>query len=146
MPVPATYEALVVAVLALLPGAMYLWGFEREDGPWTISFGDRVLRFLGISGLLSPLTLPLIWLGYREVVLTGALRTASAPVWWAWLLPVLLFVVPGIAGAFVGYSSRRGRSWVRPLVGAAPAPRGWDQLFRTPSLAGFVRLRPTDGT
>ena len=125
---------------------MYLWGFEREDGPWTVGFGDRVLRFLGISGLLSPLTLPLLWLGYREVGPTGALRGAVAPVWWVWLLPLALFVLPGVLGAVVGYSSRRGRRWVRLLVGAAPAPRGWDQLFRTPSLAGFVRLRLTDGT
>ncbi|PWJ54884.1 hypothetical protein SAMN06264364_10591 [Quadrisphaera granulorum] len=30
-------------------------------------------------------------------------------------------------------------------MGATPAPRGWDQLFRTPGLSGLLQLKLTDG-
>lgn len=143
---PTTAEALVIALIAVLPGAMYLWGFEREDGPWSVGLADRTLRFVGASGLLSPFSLPLVWLGYRELVLREGLRDLSGPAWWVWTLPPGLFVVPAVLGLVVGYAARRGKGWVRPLVGAAPAPRGWDQLFRTPELEGYVRLRLLDGT
>ncbi|PWJ54883.1 hypothetical protein SAMN06264364_10590 [Quadrisphaera granulorum] len=87
---------------------MYLWGFEREDGPWSVGLADRTLRFVGASGLLSPITLPLVWLGYRELVLLDGLRDINGPDPRVWALPPLLFVVPAAVGVLVGRSARRG--------------------------------------
>jgi hypothetical protein len=43
--VPGTLQALGVFLLALLPGAIYIWSFERVVGRWGIGLSDRVLRF-----------------------------------------------------------------------------------------------------
>jgi hypothetical protein len=34
-----SFQAVAVLLLALLPGARYVWGFEREAGQWGISAG-----------------------------------------------------------------------------------------------------------
>lgn len=141
----STFQALAVTVLAFLPGALYIWGVEREDGAWGVGLADRVLRFLGASALWSIVTLPLLYQGYRLYVVTGALRRGIPLPWWLWFVSAAFFLVPTAAGSAVGWSTRRGKKWVRPLVGPAPAPRGWDQLFRTPDLAGYVRAKLVDG-
>jgi len=132
-PVLSTFQALLVAVFAILPGALYTWAFEREAGAWGVGLGDRLLRFFGASAVFSILTLPLLYEGYRRYVVTGALREGVALPAWLWLSPGAL-LLPVVAGWVVGWATRHGKRWVRPLVGRAPAPRGWDQLFRTPRL------------
>ena len=47
---PNTFQALAVLLVALLPGALYVWSFERQAGRWGIGLSDRVLRFVGGSG------------------------------------------------------------------------------------------------
>jgi hypothetical protein len=47
-----TFEGLAVVALALIPGALFVWSFERIAGGWGIGFSDRLLRFLGVSVLL----------------------------------------------------------------------------------------------
>ncbi len=142
----STFQALLVAALAILPGALYTWAFEREAGAWGVGLSDRLLRFFGASAIFSVLTLPLIYQGYRSYIVSGDLRRGVPLPWWIWALPPVLLLVPAAAGWLVGWATRHGRSWVRPLVGPGPAPRGWDQLFRTPGLTGYVRVKLTDGT
>src|SRR4029079_5530354 len=64
-PMPDTLEAVAALVLALLPGALYVWAYERPVGAWGIGLSDRVLRFVGVSAilhaLLAPLTYPPLW-------------------------------------------------------------------------------------
>lgn len=142
----STVQALLVAIFAILPGALYTWAFEREAGAWGVGLGDRLLRFFGASAVLSILTLPLLYEAYGRYVLTGALRQGDPLPWWIWLFPAGLLLLPVVTGWGVGWATRHGKAWVRPLVGPAPAPRGWDQLFRTPRLGGYVRLKLSDGT
>lgn len=46
---PNSFEAIAVVFIAILPGALYVWGFERIVGNWGIGLSDRLLRFLGAS-------------------------------------------------------------------------------------------------
>ena len=50
---PGTLQGLLVLVLAVLPGAMYVWGFEREAGKWGIGLSDAVLRFVVASAVFQ---------------------------------------------------------------------------------------------
>ena len=46
-----TFQALWILLLAFLPGALYVWAFEREAGGWGLGVTDRVLRFVGVSAV-----------------------------------------------------------------------------------------------
>lgn len=140
-----TFQALAVVTLAVLPGALYTWGVEREDVPTYGHPSDRIFRFLGVSALWLLPAAPVIYWAYRRFVVPGVLADGRALPGWTWLVAVAYFALPTAAGSLVGWSTRHGLGWVRPLVGPAPAPRGWDQLFRTPGLAGYVRVRLLDG-
>ena len=56
---PDTFQALGVLVLALLPGALYVWSFEQLAGAWGIKLADRLLRFIGVSAVLHVTFLPI---------------------------------------------------------------------------------------
>ena len=49
---PGTFQAAAVVVLAMLPGALYVWAFERQAGRYGIGLSDRILRFAGGSAVL----------------------------------------------------------------------------------------------
>jgi hypothetical protein len=59
---PDTFQASGVIVVALLPGALYVWSFERIVGAGGIGLSDRVLRFVGSSVVFHALSAPI---GYR---------------------------------------------------------------------------------
>jgi hypothetical protein len=64
---PETFQALMVLVVALLPGALYVWAFERFAGAWGVRFSDRVLRFVEVSAVLHAVAAPLsywLWAAY----------------------------------------------------------------------------------
>jgi len=44
-----TFQALGVALLALLPGASYTFAYERIVGKFGASLADRLVRFLAAS-------------------------------------------------------------------------------------------------
>lgn len=46
---PQSFQAVAVTLIALLPGALYVWAFERQAGRYGIGLSDRVLRFVGGS-------------------------------------------------------------------------------------------------
>ncbi len=46
---PSTLQALLVAFLAILPGALYTWSFEQQAGRYDATAVDRLQRFLGTS-------------------------------------------------------------------------------------------------
>ncbi|WP_420913010.1 DUF6338 family protein [Brevibacterium aurantiacum] len=53
-------QALLIASLAVVPGAIYTWVFERNDGATGDRPAERLLRFVAISLLLSLIsTLPI---------------------------------------------------------------------------------------
>ena len=142
----STFQALAIAILAILPGALYTWAFEREDGPWGVGLADRLMRFIGVSSVFAVGSLWPLYQGYRSYIVTGTLAAGEPLPPWIWFLPVVYLGIPIVAGACVGKGSRKQARWVRPITGLANAPRGWDQLFRTPKLKGFMRVRLIDDT
>jgi hypothetical protein len=142
----STFQAIIVFLLAVLPGALYTWAYEREDGAWEVALSDRLARFTGVSAMFSVLTAPLIYAMYR--MYTGSWQaegTLRIP-WWVCLVYAAYVIAPAWLGYAVGRGARNRRRWTRVFTGPSPAPRGWDALFRSPALTGWLRLRLKDGT
>jgi len=158
--VPATIEAFGVFVLVVLPGAVYVWSFERIVGRWGIGFADRLFRFAAASAVfLAVFSAPLyfLWLEFihhRVVEEDGSVRFVNRladgediPVW-LFVVPIAYVTIPAAAGTAVGHAvaarSRGWRSLSRILVGRDPAPRAWDFLFSSRPSA-VMRMRLKDG-
>jgi hypothetical protein len=140
---PDTFQALIVLIIALLPGALYTWSFERLVGAWGVGLADRVLRFVGASAVFQAVIAPFtVWV-WRTYVLTGRLQDGDLPAA-LWLAPLLYVIIPISLGVVVGHGTVNERHWSKAFTGPSPAPRAWDHLFgRRPD--GWVRLRLKSG-
>ena len=139
---PNTFQAVVVLVVGLLPGALYVWAFERQAGRWGVGLSDRLLRFVGGSALFHAAVAPVtywVWANRWDAV-----RSAEPVSWWMWPLVLAYVAVPAIAGTIVGIGVRREKSWTTVFTGPDPAPRAWDHLFGQKA-DGWVRLRMKSG-
>jgi uncharacterized protein DUF6338 len=83
---PETFQALLVLVLALLPGALYVWAFERLAGAWRVRFSDRVFRFVEVSAVFHALSAPLTYWLWVEFIDSGKLASGE--------IPLILWAVP----------------------------------------------------
>lgn len=139
---PSTFQAVAVLTVALLPGALYLWAFERLAGRWGIGLSDRVLRFVGGSAIFHAALAPGSYWFWSD---QSPLLRAGEPVsWWLWPLVIAYVVVPVAGGTWVGWGTRRRAGWARLFTGPDPAPRAWDYLFQHEA-DGWVRLRLKSG-
>jgi hypothetical protein len=152
--VPSTLQAVLAVVIAVLPGAIYLWGFEREAGKWAIGISDTVLRFVAASAIFQALYAAPLYILYEHYVhhevarrgkpaFENSLSDGHAP-WWLALLPLAYIGLPAALGTVVGRSVRsehpRAQRFARIMAGRNPAPRAWDDLFAgRPS--GTIRAR-----
>jgi hypothetical protein len=154
--VPSTLQAVLAIVLAVLPGALYLWGFEREAGKWGIGISDTVLRFVAASAIFQALYAAPLYILYsryvRHEVGGGKTEAIEHPLadgnlpWWLLFVPVAYVALPAILGTFVGRSvqseHRTAKRFARIMAGRHPAPRAWDDLFAArPSGAVRARLK-----
>ena len=139
---PDTFQALAVITIALLPGALYIWAFERQAGRWGVGLSDRALRFVGGSALFHAVLAPLTyWLWADQLPKVQQAETLS---WWLWLGVVTYVASPVIGGTVVGDATRRKKRWATWFTGPDPAPRAWDHLFGQ-RVDGWVRLRMKSG-
>src|SRR6266705_323036 len=99
---PETFQALGVLVLALLPGALYVWSFERLAGAWGIKLADRLLRFIGVSAVLHVTFLPITYRLWSEYVRSGRVADGTVPLI-AWPVLILYVAVPIAGGTLVGW-------------------------------------------
>src|ERR1700760_4703121 len=113
----STFQALGVFLLAFLPGAWYVWAFERQAGGWGLSLSDRLLRFIGTSAVFQALGAPITYVLYGTYVHSGRLARGAALPWGLWVLVVAYVVVPIGCGYIVG------RGVLGPLVRAGGADR-----------------------
>jgi hypothetical protein len=126
----------------MLPGALYVWAFERQAGRYGVGLSDRVLRFVGGSALfLAVFAGPLyvLHVNYTEDLQAG--RPLPA---WLLLIPLVYVVVPLLAGTTVGVGLRRDWHVARLVAGPNPAPRAWDYLFQY-DVDGWIRCRLKSG-
>ena len=157
---PTTVVALAILIVAVLPGSMYTWAFERQASAFGVTFADRTLRFLAVSMLFH---LALGWpeyLLYRVAFVSNKLDAGQFAAAWAGAL--VLIAVPATIGTVLGglYASRNTRiGWdrlrkrlsaeqerlvLRTALGRDPAPRAWDDLFsERPTV--YLRIRTADG-
>ena len=140
---PETFQALAVLVLALLPGALYVWAFERQAGAWGARLTDRVLRFVEVPAILHALFAPLTYWLWITFIRSGRLSTGDVPLW-LWVFPVLYVGMPILGGSLVGMGTRRNAYWTKLFTGPEPAPRAWDHLFGARP-DGWVLLRMKSG-
>lgn len=139
---PNSFQMLAVIAIALLPGALYVWAFEREVGRWGIGLADRVLRFFGGSAIFHAVMAPATyWLWARDWKHVAAGEPLS---WLLWLAPLAYVLIPSGAGVLVGSAVRRGDRKLSWIAGRSPAPRSWDHLFGGQP-DGWVRMRLKSG-
>ncbi len=144
--------------MAVLPGAVYVWSFERVVGRWGIGLSDRLLRFTAVSAaFLAVFSAPLYYLRaaylhHRVVSPQGIvsfenrIADARSLPWWLFAVPVLYALLPAMIGTAAGRAVRsRDKFWRgigRAMAGRDPAPRAWDYLFSSsPSAAVRMKLK-----
>lgn len=149
----STFEALLVAVIAVLPGAMYTTALANRGASWAwpkTDVASQVIRFLGTSAVFHAVFAPVTLWAYRKLIVTGDLSDGNAPFFW-WPILLLYLVIPYVWGEW----TVRSRKWngesccfkrgFKRLVGlytaATPEPRAWDWLFAQPELTGVVRMQ-----
>lgn len=160
---PSTGAALVIVLLAIVPGALYTWTFEREAGSWGVTLADRTLRFLAVSVVFHLIAAWPEYVLWRYALAGASAEAVDAPRFAAlWLAAVAMAGIPAALGTVAGglYRSRTLRegwprlrkrlapaaeTWLlRMLVGPEPAPRAWDDFFSERPKC-YLRVRTTDG-
>jgi uncharacterized protein DUF6338 len=139
--VPDSFEALSVLVIALVPGALFVYALERQTGAWGSKFSDRLLRFIVISLVFELIAIPVSYVLWRQYTFPTPFFSKAQPFpWKLYHFTILYLAVPFVAGWFVGMGYDRRWPWVeRVFRQLVQAPRAWDALFsRRP--VGYVRM------
>lgn len=154
-----TFQALLVAVLAVLPGAVYTIARESHGASWAWRKTDAatlVFRFLATSAAFHVLLAPASFYVYRHVVLTGPTAPHVLP--WSWWAAVAAYItVPYLVGAWMEDSREwkqspyRVMGWPKNTLkrllafisGTDPEPRAWDRLFSR-NRTGYITLKLKD--
>lgn len=120
---PSTLVGLLVALVALLPGGVHTWSFERETGKAEHQASDRLPRLLAASALYLVLSAPA--LPTFRAVATSAATGATTVAWRYALTVVLLIVLPYAIGTVAGkLVNRRHEKGVRAWLGRRVAGPG----------------------
>ncbi len=127
---PSTFQALAVALLALLPGASYTFAYERVVGSFGVSLADRLIRFLVVSGVFGALLAAPGLIAYRDVIVTGRLASGEVNALVVEGVALAYLLLPTVAGAVIGHGQLRDWRLVSTVIGSAPQPRAWDYLWR----------------
>lgn len=140
---PETFQGIAVVSVALLPGALYVWSFERLVGSWGVGLSDRVFRFIGVSSLFHVTFLPVTYWLWDAYLRSGRLSAGDVP-FVLWLAPLAYVGFPVAVGTLVGLGTLNRSDWAGVFTGPAPAPRAWDNLFFGKP-EGWIRLRLNSG-
>jgi hypothetical protein len=155
LPMPTTIEALMVAIVGLVPGAAYVAAFDSQVGQGRSALPDRVIRYLTISAALHAVLAPATFVLWRVF---ADLQPRDIAPWLLWLPGLLYVAAPALLGAWQGRDTRRSdrglvgrlaqllaglprlQSWVASFETPASAASSWDQLFSRPHI-GLIRAR-----
>lgn len=99
--IPGSLDGAVILVVAVLPGAIYTWSFEREAGAFEVTLADRVLRFVAASAVLHLVLAPVLYLGWR-VALEDRPAVELGQFVALWSAGALVLGVSATAGRVVG--------------------------------------------
>jgi hypothetical protein len=141
----STFQALAVAAIALLPGAMYVWGFERTvGGRWGLQLADRLPRFFGYSAIFQALLSPATYWFYANYIRPQRFQAGRPLPLWLWVVAVAYVVIPYVTGRVIGTGVRKEWRWAALLAGKSHAPRAWDHLF-SPEPVAWIRIKLKSG-
>jgi Family of unknown function (DUF6338) len=141
-----TLEALAVFLIAILPGAMYVWGIESVTGAWGLNWADRVLRFIAFSAIIHVLISPLTYKFWNDYIATNYFGQGKELTLGMYEAAIAYVIVPFIVGRIVGHGAVAGNTWALRFAGRRPgAPRSWDHLFQA-NAQGWVILCMKSGT
>lgn len=142
--VPTTVEGLLVLLVTVLPGALFAYGYERRAASYSVTAGDRVLRFVALSLAFDLLYAPPVFLVWESLTGDGLTSSRFALLW---TVAAVGLGLPVTFGLVVGGRRRTWSARARPVraVVARRPPRAWDHVFdaHTPT---FVRVALSDGT
>lgn len=139
--VASTFAGIAVLVVALLPGAVYTWSFERIAGRWGIGLSDRLYRFFGLSAFFQVLIAPLTWKIWLKYLRHGA-QSANRLPWWLWPAALAYLGVPALLGFWLATAFKNGGRQAKWLVGPTAAPTAWDAVFSgDPAANVILRLK-----
>lgn len=152
----STFQALLVALVAVLPGALYTIAREHRTAAWSLDDAAReVIRFLAVSAAFHALLAPITFYAYCKLIKTGALANGQVSLWW-WPVLLLYVFLPFVLGEVTARSRRWGpqsvrwKRWMRIAISlytaTSPEPRAWDRVFSMPEAIGLIRLQLADGT
>ncbi|MBS1691203.1 MAG: hypothetical protein JST91_03075 [Actinobacteria bacterium] len=105
-----TFQALFVALVAVLPGSLYTIALVNRGAGWAWRKDDaanQLIGFVGVSAAFHAVFAPATYWAYREVVATNALKSGHVS-WWWWPLLLTYVVVPYGWGIVVAQSRRWG--------------------------------------
>lgn len=139
---PTSFEAVAALLVALIPGALYIWSFERMAGRWGIGLSDRIFRFVGASAIFHAVLAPVtywLWTSRWPSIAIGDSHPR-----WLWLIAVVYVAAPLMVGTALGAVARGRSGWARWITGPDPAPRAWDYLFQG-ERDGWVRIKLKTG-
>lgn len=157
---PTTWTGLLLLAVAVLPGAMFTFGFERQASAYGVTLADRALRFVAASAVLAVLYALPAYAVHRLLFADRPFLSGQFVA--AWAAAAAGLVLPAVAGSVLGglYVTRGKRTrWrlirrflsrereerlLRLALGRDPAPRGWDFLFSARPTA-YLRVRLHDG-
>ena len=141
---------LIFIWLAILPGLLFVWGFEQQVGRLTTSIGGGLLRSIGYSAVFHLIFMPLtyhLWSTQWDMIREG--NRISLLIWAAMavyvLIPISMGWLVGSAIRETDWNFHKKYGWTHFLIGPSPAPRAWDYLFRQNDLVGWVRLKTKSG-
>lgn len=151
-----TLQALLVATIAVLPGAAYTIARESRGATWAWRQTDAatlIFRFLTASAVFHAMLAPVTYRAYEHLIVTHKISQGQTLSWRWWPVLVVYVVVPYVVGAITENARawRDDASWfkralsriVAVYAGLSPEPRAWDRFFgRRPY--GIVRLQLTN--
>lgn len=139
-----TFQALAVAMLAILPGALYVFSYERVVGAFGITRSDRILQFLAASAVYHAVASGLTYFFYSRTVASGTLARGEVHALVIEGGALAYVAIPIGAGYLVGKGCAGGKRWATWLVGEGRQPRAWDYLWEQKP-TGYIRLRMKSG-
>jgi hypothetical protein len=140
----ASFQGFFATVLALLPGAVFVFTYERQVGSFGVNFTDRLVRFLAASAVFHAVFAIAEYRAYVDLFRSGRLGRGELSGFQIEGLALLYLLLPAAAGYLTGLAWRLRPRWLAWAVGDSQAPRAWDELFaRGPE--GYIRARLKSG-
>lgn len=140
----SSFQAAATAILVVLPGALYLFSYERIVGTFGVTLADRAIRFLAASCVIQAMFSPLTYFVYSKLIRNGNLAAGTASPWLVAGVAAAYTAIPLILGSLVGTGSDRRWRVASLITGKAPDPRAWDFVWRRKKGA-ILRLRMKSG-